>query len=220
MQEIDFFGPYNRATQRDYVQRVTAFNKADCAHVAKQWGQAYWDGPRHHGYGGYYYDGRWRPLAEQIATHYALKAGDNVLDIGCGKAFLLYELSQAVPGLNVCGVDLSHYGLEHAQESIKPFLHLANATELPFEDATFDFVLSVNVLHNLHNYDLMTALKEVQRVSRDQQYVCVESYRTEQEKANLLYWQLTCESFYTPDEWRWFYDLAGYQGDYGFIFFE
>ena len=53
------------------------------------------------------------------------------------------------------------------------------------------------------------ALKEMQRVGRQHRYICAESYRNEREKANLLYWQLTCESFYTPAEWSWFVLHAG-----------
>ncbi|MEM8493949.1 MAG: SAM-dependent methyltransferase, partial [Planctomycetota bacterium] len=51
-------------------------------------------------------------------------------------------------------------------------------------------------------------------------YVCVESYRNESEKANLLYWQVTCEAFNTPEAWQWWFDHAGYTGDHSFIFFE
>jgi protein-L-isoaspartate(D-aspartate) O-methyltransferase len=40
------------------------------------------------------------------------------------------------------------------------------------------------------------------------------------EKANLLYWQVTCEAFNTPDEWAWWFNHAGYTGDHSFIFFE
>ena len=42
----------------------------------------------------------------------------------------------------------------------------------------------------------------------------------EKEKANLLYWQLTCRSFYTPVEWEWTLSQAGYTGDYSCIYFE
>jgi len=72
----------------------------------------------------------------------------------------------------------------------------------------------------LHNYDLDAALREIERVGRKHKYICVESYRNESEKANLLYWQLTCKSFYSTDDWEWLYRKIGYTGDYGFIFFE
>src|SRR5580692_11602582 len=89
MQEVNFLTKYQKATKRDYVGRVVEHDKAECATVAKQWGADYWDGPRQYGYGGNKYDGRWLPIAEDIARHYGLKAGDRVLDVGCGKAFLL-----------------------------------------------------------------------------------------------------------------------------------
>ena len=97
---------------------------------------------------------------------------------------------------------------------------MAGATELPFEDESFDLVFSINTLHNLKNFELDAAFREIQRVGRRHRYIGVESYRNEREKANLLYWQLTCESFYTPAEWRWFATRSGYRGDMGFIYFE
>ncbi len=220
MAEINFLEKYQKATKRDYVGRVVAHDKAECAKIAKQWGFDYWDGEREYGYGGYKYDGRWRPVAEDIAKHYKLKAGNRILDVGCGKAFLLYEFTQVVPGIEVTGVDVSEYGVANAKEEVRPFLRIANATNLPFDDKSFDFVYSLNTLHNLYNYELAKAVKEVERVAHYGKYICVESYRNEREKMNLLYWQLTCETFYTPAEWRWFYDQQRYTGDYGFIYFE
>lgn len=220
MREIDFLGKYQKATKRDYVARVVEHDKAECAAVAKQWGSDYWDGDRRFGYGGYRYDGRWRPIAQDIARHYGLKAGDRVLDVGCGKAFLLYELTQAVPGLIVAGIDVSDYGVANAKEEVRPFLKVGNAVQLPYDDNSFDLVISLNVLHNLELFDLMSAVREIQRVGRRDKWICVESFRNESEKANLLYWQLTCMSFYSPKAWTWLYGQCGYSGDCGFIFFE
>jgi len=220
MQELDFIGVNHNKTSRNYVQRVVDHDKADCATKAKGWGFDYWDGDRQYGYGGMVYDGRWLPIAERIAVHYGLKPGMKVLDVGCGKGFLLYELTQAVPGLEVCGIDVSGYAIENAKEELKPFLKIGSCTTLPWPDDTFDFVLSVNVFHNLYNYELASALTEMERVGKGAKYNCVESYRNESEKANLLYWQLTCETFFTPKEWLWLYRQVGYIGDYGFIYFE
>jgi ubiquinone/menaquinone biosynthesis C-methylase UbiE len=220
MTQLDFISKLHTRTERDYVQRVVEHDKAECAAVAKEWGADYWDGERQFGYGGMHYDGRWRPVADEMAAHYGLEAGDRILDIGCGKGFLLYEFTQAVPGIVVAGLDISKYGIENAKEEIRPFLKAENCTNLPFEDGSFDFVYSINTFHNLYNFELMSALEEMQRVGRTDRYICVESYRNEAEKANLLYWQLTCETFYTPDEWQWFYDLAKYRGDIDFIYFE
>jgi len=220
MTYLDFISSIHKATQRNYIGRVTAHSKAQCAEVAIQYGKDYWDGERQYGYGGYQYDGRWRPMAEAIVRHYNLQPGARILDVGCGKGYLLYELSQIVQDSKVQGLDNSVYALEHAKPEIRNQLTLGSAVSLPYPDNYFDLVISITTLHNLYNFDLSKALKEIERVGRGGKYIVTESYRTEQEKVNLLYWQLTCRSFYTPDEWAWFYEQCGYSGDYGFIFFE
>lgn len=220
MAEIDFLGGLHSKTRRDYVARVLEHDKSECAAVAKQWGYDYWDGERQFGYGGYSYDGRWRPVAEAMATHYGLKAGDKVLDVGCGKAYLLYELTQVVPGIEVAGIDISAYGIEHAKEEVQPYLTCGTCTDLPWNDDSFDYVFSLTALHNLYNFELKPSIQEIERVSRRHKYISVESYRNEREKMNLLYWQLTCESFLSTEEWQWLYGEYGYTGDYGYIFFE
>ena len=220
MAYIEFISQVHRSTPRDYVGRVTAHDKAQCAEIAGRFGEEYWDGPRHLGYGGYKYDGRWRPVAEAMAKHYGLKPGASILDVGCGKGFLLYEFTQVVPGAQIAGIDVSRYGIDHAKEEVRPYLKVGNAVELPYPDRAFDFVYSVNTLHNLYNYEISAALKEIERVSRGSRHVIVEAYRNEREKVNLLYWQLTCRAFHTPTEWEWLFEQAGYTGDYSCIYFE
>lgn len=220
MREINFLEGYQRATPRNYIERVTAHDKAACAEIARQWGADYWDGARHHGYGGYRYDGRWRPVAEEIAAFYGLKAGDRILDIGCGKAFLLHEFAQAVPGLIVAGIDISTYAIARAKADAGPLLAVARAEALPWPDDSFDFVFSINTFHNLPAPALQAALREIERVGRGKSWLCVESFRNEREKMNLLYWQLTCASFHDVETWKWLCREWGYTGDCGFIFFE
>ena len=220
MARIDLLASLHNSSPRNYLERVTEHDKAACAEVAGRFGREYWDGDRRYGYGGYRYDGRWRPLAEQIAERYGLKAGMRVLDVGCGKAFLLYELWDLVDGLEVAGADVSEYAIANAKPEIRDFLQVAGADALPFHDGGFDLVLSLNVLHNLRLPALDRAIREMVRVGRGDAYVNVESYRDEREKVNLLYWQLTCESFFAPEEWAWLFTRCGYDGDYGFIFFE
>lgn len=220
MAMIDFTTSLHTRTQRDYLRRVTEFDKAQCAEVAVRFDHDYWDGDRQYGFGGYRYDGRWRPVAEQMAKHYCLHAGSTVLDVGCGKAFLLYELTQVVPGLKVAGLDCSRYALDHAKEEVRAHLVEGTAAKLPFPDRSFDLVFSINTLHNLYLNDLWSALTEMERVGRGGRYLCVEAYRNEREKVNLMYWQLTCRAFHTPAEWEWLYQQTGYTGDYSFIYFE
>lgn len=219
-QELDFISLVHKSTQRDYLARVTEFPKAEAARKAKLWGFDYWDGDRKIGYGGMRYDGRWQKVAQAMVDHYGLKPGDRILDIGCGKAFLLYDFTQVLPGCVVNGLDISEYAIENAKAEVKSRLQTGVAHELPYEDDSFDLVISINTLHNLPCYELEMALCEIERVGKKNKFICVESYRNEEEKVNLLYWQLTCEAFFTPDEWRWWFEKTDYTGDYGFIFFE
>lgn len=220
MSYIDFIQQIHTSTKRDYIGRVTQADKAECAKIAKQFGYDFFDGERKYGYGGYKYDGRWRPVAEELAKHYDLKAGQRVLDIGCGKAHLLYELKQIIPGIDVVGIDISEYAITHTIKDIEPFLIQGEAQNMPFEDNSFDLVISLNALHNLKIYDLKKAVQDVERISRGNSYIVVESFRNDREEVNMLYWQLTCASYYSVDEWEWLYREWGYTGDYSFIFFE
>ena len=220
MAYVDFITKIHKSTKRDYLQRVIEHDKAECAEVAIQFGKDYWDGDRKYGYGGYYYDGRWRAVAEDIVQYYGLQPGASILDVGCGKGFLLYEFTQVLPGAQVAGIDISQYAINNAKEEVKPFLRVGSAVKLPFPDQSFDFVVSITTLHNLYNYELWKALQEIERVGRGPKHVIIETYRNEREKVNLLYWQLTCRTFYTPKEWEWFFEQAGYTGDYSYIVFE
>jgi ubiquinone/menaquinone biosynthesis C-methylase UbiE len=189
--------------------------------LARTYGRDYWDGDRRHGYGGYTYDGRWKPIAQRLIDLYALTDSSSVLDLGCGKAHLLYELKTLLPGLRVVGLDISSYALETAPREIQSCLvqgDLRN-TPLAFANREFDLVLAINSLHNLHIRELFAAVREVERIGRDK-FIAVESYRTAQELTNLQCWALTCAAFYNEADWQWIFEVNGYRGDHEFIFFE
>ncbi len=222
MAYVDFLSVIHKSTKRDYLARVNdpEYPKAKAANLAKQWAYDYWDGDRRINYGGYRYDGRWAKVAKAMADHYGIKPGDKILDIGCGKGFLIYDFTQVVPGVEVTGIDISEYAIENAVDGIKDRVQVGKADTLPFADKSFDLVFSINTMHNLYNYELDKALREMDRVGKKNKYICVESYRNEEEKTNLLYWQVTCEAFNTPAEWEWWFENTGYTGDHSFIYFE
>jgi SAM-dependent methyltransferase len=215
-----FVTPLHQATKRDYLARMID-DKVHCMLKAKEYEQDYWDGDRRYGYGGNrYIPGRWKPVAEALIKNYGLKAGSRVLDVGCGKAFLLYEMQLIEPGLELVGFDISVHGLASAVPDLKASLFQYRAQDpYPFGDDHFDLVISLGCLHNLRIFELKTALAEIERVGK-QGYVMLESYRNEQEQFNLQCWALTCESFFDTAEWIWLYRHFGYNGDYEFIYFE
>jgi ubiquinone/menaquinone biosynthesis C-methylase UbiE len=195
-------------------------DKIVCMTKAKEYGYDYWDGDRRFGYGGYKYDGRWKEIAQEMIDLYNLTNQSKVLDVGCGKAFLLYELTQILPGIQILGFDISEYGIGDAKEEIRQYLYQAKAQDkYDYKDNEFDLVISLGTLHNLTVYELKAALREIERVGK-QKYVMMESYRNNQELFNLECWALTCESFFRSDEWTWLFSEFGYTGDYEFIYFE
>lgn len=212
--------PLHKATKRDYLARMID-DKVSCMEIAKQYSKDYWDGDRRYGYGGYkYIPGRWKQVAEELISAYNLKSDSKVLDIGCGKGYLLYEMKLLIPDLEITGVDSSDYALENVKDEISPFVFRHKAEDkLPYEDKEFDLVISLGTFHNLRLLDLKIALSEMERVGK-KGYLMLESYRNENELFNLQCWALTAESFFDEDEWIWIYEYFGYTGDYEFIYFE
>lgn len=222
MAYVDLISGVHNSVKRDYMARINdpEYPKAKAAVLAKEWGFDYWDGDRRVNYGGYkYIPHRWDEVIRRMIDLYDIRPGDRILDIGCGKGFMLYDWTKLLPGVEVYGLDISDYAISNAKPEVKDRLYLGSAVSLPWKDNHFKFAYSLNTLHNLHCYDLSHALKELQRIAHNK-YLCVESYRTEEEKANLLYWQVTCEAFNTPEEWQWWFGMTGYTGDYSFIYFQ
>ena len=217
---VNYVTMLHQATRRSYIDRMVD-DKVNCMLKAKEYEFDYWDGNRRYGYGGYkYMPGRWKPVAELIIKNYNLTNNSSVLDVGCGKAFLLYEIKLLLPHIKISGFDISKHGLAQAKEEIKKNLFIQRAQDkYPFKDKEFDLVMSLGCLHNLRIFELKVALKEIERVGM-QGYIMLESYRNEKELFNLQCWALTCESFFDQEEWIWIYKKFGYTGDYEFIYFE
>ena len=125
-----------------------------------------------------------------------------------------------IPDAEIHGIDISDYAVKNSKPEVRDRIQVGNAINLPWKDNSFDLVISITTFHNLHAYNLDLALREMERVGKKYKYLCVESYRDEQEKVNLLYWQVTCEAFNTPEEWRWWFKQTNYTGDYSFIYFD
>lgn len=217
---VSIVTPLHRATKRDYIGRMLD-NKVEAMRVARKYEFDYWDGDRRYGYGGYSYQpGRWAPVARALIERYDLKRGDSVLDLGCGKGFLLYELQLAMPGLTLIGLDRSEHALAHKHESFTGLLrHHDIRHPLPFKENDFDLVVSICCAHNLRVAELSRFLPEVERVGR-RAYLQTESFRDEQEWFNLVAWCLTAETILRPEDWQFLFQQYGYSGDYEFVYFD
>jgi ubiquinone/menaquinone biosynthesis C-methylase UbiE len=180
--------------------------------ISKKFGKDYFDGKREYGYGGYKYDGRWKPVAKRIVTHFNLKSGNKVLDIGCGKGFLVKDLVNI--GIDAYGVDISSYALKNSEKEIESRLYKGNAKELNFSDNSFDVVLSFNCIHNLKKKDCIRALMEIERISKGKSFVQVDCYENEIEKKLFLDWVLTAETHGYPNDWFEIFKKAKYSGDW------
>jgi len=188
--------------------------------MVKTYGKEYFDGDRLLGYGGYYYDGRWKPVAKRIRDHYRLPENAAVLDIGCAKGFLLHDLKELMPQATVAGLDISSYAVENSMESIRSQLTVGDARKLPFADKSFDLVMSINTLHNLPLEDCKQAIHEIERVSRQHTFIVVDAWRTPEEFEQLQKWILTAVTYLHVEEWERVFREMGYAGDYSWCFLE
>jgi len=216
---LNLVTPLHEATKRDYVVRMMD-DKVACMRRAREFEFDYWDGERRYGYGGYHYmPGRWKPVAERLIERYDLKPGDRVLDLGCGKGYLLYELQLLMPGLVLIGWDRSRHAFENRHPDFTgTFVH-GKIQDLGIVlPNSFDLVISLGALHNLTLRELALALPAISRVGK-QGYLWVESYRNEQELFNLQCWCLTAETLLLPEDWIFLFDHFGYTGDFEFVYF-
>jgi ubiquinone/menaquinone biosynthesis C-methylase UbiE len=127
---------------------------------------------------------------------------------------MLHDMAELIPGITVKGIDVSQYAIEHAMDDIKPHVQVANATQLPFADKSFDVVISINTVHNLERAECGRALQEIERVSRGKSFITVDAYRNAEEKERMYAWNLTAKTIMSVDEWIAFFKEIGYTGDY------
>jgi SAM-dependent methyltransferase len=211
--EVDILANYPKA-KRDLSARLESKSE-ESRKIGRKFGFDYFDGDRNHGYGGFSYNPKfWQPVIPTIVENYKIGNSSKVLDIGCAKGFFLYDLKLAFPEVNVTGVDISEYAIANSIPEIKPYLQVGNATKLPFDDNYFDFVISINTIHNLNRQDCAIALQEIERVTKGNSFITVDAYRNDEEKARMEAWNLTALTMMSVDEWKQFFLEVGYTGDY------
>lgn len=183
--------------------------------IARRFSKEFFDGNRLFGYGGYYYHPRfWQGTVRRFRNYYHLAEDASVLDVGCAKGFMLHDFKQLMPRLTIAGVDISAYAIANAMETVKPFLHMGNAKELPYREDSFDLVVSINTIHNLPLEECKEALREIQRVARQHAFITVDAWRTEEERKRFLKWNMTGLTYMHVDDWKRLFEKVGYRGDY------
>ncbi|MDZ4726943.1 MAG: class I SAM-dependent methyltransferase [Leptospira sp.] len=211
--EIDLLINYPK-TNRNVNERGAEKTEEDRA-IARKFDKEFFDGDRRTGYGGFNYMPRfWQPVIPTFKEYWNLTADSSVLDVGCAKGFMLYDLSLLIPGIKVKGIDVSNYAIENAKEEIKQNLEVADVRSLPFENDSFDVVISINTVHNLEKDDLAIALQEIERVSRGKSFITVDAFRNDEEQQRMNAWNLTAKTIMSVDDWVKFFKEVGYTGDY------
>lgn len=213
MAEIDLLKNYPKA-KRNLDERLDG-KTPQIREIARRFGRDFFDGERKYGYGGYHYDPKyWQHVIPDFQKRYHLTGKSSILDVGCGKGFMLYDYKRLIPGITVTGLDISTYALENALPGIKPHLVIGNAKKLPFASKSFDLVISINTVHNLPEKECSQALSEIMRVTRKHAFITVDAYETQEEKKRMMAWNLTARTILSIDGWKKFFRKASYGGDY------
>ena len=104
---------------------------------------------------------------EFLARTNLLRPGDRILEIGCGIGTVVFELSRQ--GYDVTGTDISQVAIEYGRAKYSGIrLEALPAEELPFDDGTFDVVLSFDLFEHIARID--RHVSEVQRVLKSGGY--------------------------------------------------
>ena len=143
-----------------------------------------------------------------------MNSKSRVLDVGCAKGFLVKDLSDELKNENIFGLDISDYALKNCHPDVIGKLHKGTAENLPFPDNSFDLVISLDTIHNLPRNKVIIALKEIERITKKNSFIRVDSYLNEEQKKVFENWVLTAKYHDYPNKWLEVFKKAGFSGDY------
>ena len=201
-------------SKRDVSKRGES-KTIDQQNLARKFGKDFFDGDRKNGYGGYYYNEKfWTNVIPDFIKYYNLKDGDKILDIGCGKGFMLFDFIKANPKFIIEGIDISQYAIDNGKSEVKKFLKVGDAKNLNYEDNSFDLVISITTIHNLDFNECKKSLQEIERVSKKHKFITVDAFSDDKEKELMYAWNLTAKTILHTEKWKELFLETGYTGDY------
>jgi ubiquinone/menaquinone biosynthesis C-methylase UbiE len=211
--EIDLLKNYPKS-KRDLKARSKKTDED--REIARKFDKDFFDGDRRYGYGGYTYNAKfWTNTVADFKNHWNLTENSSILDVGCGKGFMIYDFLQLIPNLiKINGIDISKYAIENSKKEISKFVQVANANNLPFDDNSYDYVISINTIHNLDLLNCKKAIKEISRVSKKGSFLTVDAYNNEEDKKRMYDWNLTAKTILSVDEWKKIFSECDYNGDF------
>ena len=211
--EINLLANYPKSKRNVFEREEQKSEKSRI--IARKFGKDFFDGDRNNGYGGFTYNPKfWQPVIPDFVRYWGLSSKSSVLDVGCAKGFMLYDMSQLIPGIKLQGIDVSDYAINNAMPEIRKLVQIADAKKIPFPDNSFDVVISINTVHNLGRVECAEALREITRVSKKYSFITVDAYRNDEEKKKMNAWNLTAKTVMSVGDWKLFFKEVGYNGDY------
>ena len=210
--EINLMAKYPK-TKRDTKHRVLNKTEEDI-NLARKFGKEFFDGDRSHGYGGFNYNPKyWSEVVKDFTNYYDLNSNSRILDVGCAKGFLVYDLTNYLKSQNIYGIDISSYAIENCKSEIKKNVFTGQAHKINFPDKFFDLVISITTLHNYEIDGVKDCLKEINRISK-KAFITVDAYSNDEEKEAMYNWNLTAKTILHKDEWKQIFQECNFIGDY------
>jgi|TARA_B110000483_G_scaffold175960_1_gene208088 ubiquinone/menaquinone biosynthesis C-methylase UbiE len=212
-QEIDLLINYPKA-KRNLEERVNNKTEED-REIARKFGKEFFDGDRKHGYGGLNYNPiYWGNVTKTFKDHWELNSESTILDVGCAKGFMMNDFNQLIPGIKIRGIDISEYAIKNTIDTMKHNTQVGDAKNIPYEDNSFDYVISINTIHNLEEEDCAQSLREIERVSKKGAFITVDAYNNKEEKNRMFKWNLTAKTILSVQEWKELFKINKFSGDY------
>ena len=107
-----------------------------------------------------------RSISARLLGERLTRPGQAILDAGCGTGGFLEWLARVSSPSRLTGVDIGDRAIELAHGRVPDAeLHVAALRDLPFDDASFDLLVSNDVLQHIPEADLAQSLRELGRVT-------------------------------------------------------